>query len=124
MHWYLEAFKKYADFSGRARRKEFWYFLLFHTLVVLGVMVVDTAVSLDGWLLVIYAVAAVIPAVAVSVRRLHDTGRSTGWLLIGFIPIVGAIALLIFFMGDSQPHTNNYGPNPKLAAGSLGDAAW
>jgi uncharacterized membrane protein YhaH (DUF805 family) len=124
MHWYLEAFKKYADFSGRARRKELWYFLLFHMLVVLGLLVVDTAMKLDGLLPVIYAVAAIIPAVAVSVRRLHDTGRSAGWLLIGFIPVVGTIVLLIFLLGDSQPHINNYGPRPKLAAGSLGDAAY
>jgi uncharacterized membrane protein YhaH (DUF805 family) len=124
MHWYLEAFKKYADFSGRARRKELWYFLLFHMLVVLGLLVVDTAMKLDGLLPVIYAVAAIIPAVAVSVRRLHDTGRSAGWLLIGFIPVVGTIVLLIFLLGDSQPHINNYGPSPKLAAGSLGDAAY
>jgi uncharacterized membrane protein YhaH (DUF805 family) len=114
MHWYLEALRKYADFDGRARRKEFLYFNLFHMLVVLGLWAVDIAVGADGFLPVIYALAVVIPAVAVGVRRLHDTGRSAGWLLIGFFPIVGTIALVIFFVQNSQPYTNDYGPNPKL----------
>jgi uncharacterized membrane protein YhaH (DUF805 family) len=114
MHWYLEALRKYADFSGRARRKEFWYFNLFHMLVVLGFMAVDIAVGFDGYLIMIYALAVILPAVAVGVRRLHDTGRSAGWLLIAFIPIVGTVALVIFLVQNSQPHTNDYGPNPKL----------
>jgi uncharacterized membrane protein YhaH (DUF805 family) len=114
MRWYLEALKKYADFSGRARRKEFWYFNLVHLLLVVGLMAVDVAVGVDGYLPVIYALGVIIPAVAVGVRRLHDTGRTAGWLLIGFIPVVGTIALLIFLVQDSQPHTNDYGPNPKL----------
>jgi uncharacterized membrane protein YhaH (DUF805 family) len=115
MHWYLEALRKYTDFNGRARRKEFWYFNLFHVLVVLGLMAVDSAAGLGGFLFVIYPVAVVIPAIAVGVRRLHDTGRGAGWLLIGFIPVVGTIALVIFLLQDSQPHTNSYGPNPELA---------
>jgi uncharacterized membrane protein YhaH (DUF805 family) len=114
MHWYLEALRRYADFSGRARRKEFWFFYLIHLLVVVGLMAVDVAVGVDGYLPVIYALGVIIPAVAVGVRRLHDTGRSARWLLIGFIPVVGTIALLIFFVRDGQPHTNDYGPNPKL----------
>jgi uncharacterized membrane protein YhaH (DUF805 family) len=114
MHWYLEALRKYADFSGRARRKEFWYFNLFHLLAVLALMSLDVAVGFDGYLPVIYAMAVILPAVAVGVRRLQDTGRSAGWLLIGFVPVVGTLALLIFFVQDGQPHTNDYGPNPKL----------
>jgi uncharacterized membrane protein YhaH (DUF805 family) len=114
MRWYLEALKKYADFSGRARRKEFWYFNLVHLLLVVGLMAVDVAAGVDGYLPVIYALGVIIPAVAVGVRRLHDTGRTAGWLLIGFIPVVGTIALVIFLVQDGQPHTNDYGPNPKL----------
>jgi uncharacterized membrane protein YhaH (DUF805 family) len=126
MHWYLEALRRYADFSGRARRREFWFFYLFHLLVVVGLMAVDVAVGVDGYLPVIYAVGVIIPAVAVGVRRLHDTGRSAGWLLIGFIPVVGTIALVIFFVQNSQPHTNDYGPNPKLveSEGRSGGISW
>jgi uncharacterized membrane protein YhaH (DUF805 family) len=114
MHWYLEALRRYADFSGRARRREFWCFNLFHLLAVLGLMAIDIAVDFDGFLFMIYAVAVVIPAVAVGVRRLHDTGRSAAWILVPLIPGVGAIVLLIFLVQDGQPHTNDYGPDPKL----------
>jgi uncharacterized membrane protein YhaH (DUF805 family) len=113
MHWYLEALRRYADFSGRARRKEFWYFNVFHFLFVLGLLAVDTAASLDGYLFMVYGVAMIMPAVAVAVRRLHDTGRSAAWILINFIPIAGTIALVFFLLQDSQPYTNDFGPSPK-----------
>jgi uncharacterized membrane protein YhaH (DUF805 family) len=124
MHWYLEALRKYADFSGRARRREFWYFYLFHLLAVLALMAIEIAVDLGGFLPMIYAAAVVLPAIAVGVRRLHDTGRSAAWLLVGFIPVVGTIALLIFLVQGGQPHTNDYGPNPKLVeSGAASDIA-
>jgi uncharacterized membrane protein YhaH (DUF805 family) len=114
MHGYLEALRKYADFSGRARRKEFWYFNVFHFLLVLGLLAVDTAAGFDGYLIVLYGLAMVMPAVAVGVRRLHDTGRSAAWLLINVIPIAGTIVLVFILLQDSQPDTNDFGPNPKL----------
>lgn len=122
MSWYLAVLKKYAVFSGRARRKEFWYFTLFNVIVSIVLAAVDAAIgtlntdSGIGLLSGIYSLAVIIPSIAVSVRRLHDIGRSGWWVLIGLIPLVGAIVLLIFNVQDSQPGENQYGPNPKSVA--------
>ena len=124
MNWYLEVLKKkYAQFSGRARRKEYWYFVLFNVIISIVLSVLDVVLGtyskgggiglLDG----IYTLAILIPAIAVTVRRLHDTGRSGWWLLIGFIPLIGGLILLFFMVLDSKPGANEYGENPK------GDAA-
>ena len=115
MNWYLKVLKNYAVFDGRARRKEYWMFVLFNILVVfvaafaLGLIVGAGAVNL----VYLYNLAILIPALAVGVRRLHDTGRSGWWLLISLVPIVGGIVLLVFFVQDSKPGQNEYGPNPK-----------
>ncbi len=130
MSWYLEVFKKYADFSGRACRAEYWMFTLFNSLIVILLSIIsylpftmsaNTQDSLSGLymvfscILIIYALAIIVPSLAVTVRRLHDTGRS-GWdFFISWIPLVGGIILLIFLIEDSQPGTNQYGPNPKGA---------
>lgn len=122
MSWYLAVLKKYAVFSGRARRKEFWYFTVFNVIVSIVLAAVDAAIgtlntdSGIGLLSGIYSLAVIIPSIAVSVRRLHDIGRSGWWVLIGLIPLVGAIVLLIFNVQDSQPGENQYGPNPKSVA--------
>ena len=119
MNWYFQVLKKYAVFKGRARRKEYWYFALFNIIVsfVLGVVDVLTGSfsSEDGMGLLgaIYSLAILIPAIAVSVRRLHDTGRSGWWLLIILIPLIGAIILIFFTVQDSKPEENKYGPSPK-----------
>jgi len=119
MNWYFQVLKKYAVFKGRARRKEYWYFALFNIIVSLVLGVVDVLTgsfsSEDGMGLLgaIYSLAILIPAIAVSVRRLHDTGRSGWWLLIILIPLVGAIILLFFTVQDSKPEENKYGPSPK-----------
>ena len=120
MNWYLEVLKKYAVFSGRARRKEYWFFALFNVLIsfVLGFIEVGMGLvdkSGRGPLSGLYTLAILIPGIAVSVRRLHDTGRSGWWLLIALIPCVGAIILLVFMVQDSEPGPNQYGPNPKEA---------
>ena len=97
MNWYLQALKKYADFSGRARRKEYWFFILFYLIILIVLMIVDGFVGTQlggagfGILTCIYALAMLIPALAVTVRRLHDTGRSGWWILIQFVPLVGSI---------------------------------
>jgi Predicted membrane protein len=114
MKWYLGVLKKYAVFSGRARRKEHWYFLLFNFIVQLLLMVIDY--SIGTFLVAIYCLAVAIPCIAVTVRRLHDTGRSGWWLLISLVPVIGGIALLIFSLQDSKPGENQYGPNPKAEA--------
>jgi len=119
MNWYLDVLRKYAVFSGRARRKEYWYFTLFNVLIHIGLSILDSAAGFSsaeysmGVLGGIYALAVLIPSLAVSVRRLHDTGRSGWWLLIGLIPVIGFIVLLVFMVTDSNPGQNLYGPSPK-----------
>ncbi|MFJ5221016.1 DUF805 domain-containing protein [Streptomyces sp. NPDC088354] len=116
MNWYLDVLKKYAVFNGRARRTEFWMFALFNLIIYIVLLFIGRAIDfalLPG----LYGLAVLLPSIAVSVRRLHDTGR-TGWLyLLGLIPCIGGIVLLVFFCGDSQPGDNQYGTNPKLVAG-------
>ena len=114
MNWYIGALKKYLDFSGRAQRMEYWMFTLINFLVMLALSIVDAVIGL-GILAPLYALAAFIPSIAVGVRRLHDTGRSGWWLLIGLVPLIGIIVLIVFFVQDSQPGANEYGPNPKGA---------
>ena len=119
MNWYLGVLKKYAIFGGRARRKEYWYFFLFSLLISIVLSIIDGATgSFDpetglGLLSGVYSLAVLIPTLAVGVRRLHDTNRSGWWLLIGLIPLIGAIVLIVFFVFDSSPVENQYGPNPK-----------
>jgi uncharacterized membrane protein YhaH (DUF805 family) len=117
MEWYLAALKKYATFSGRARRSEYWYFVLFNSLIFIGLAIVDAVVigSKIGVLGTIFNLATLVPSLAVFFRRLHDTGRSGWWWLIVLIPILGWIVLLIFLIKDSDPGDNRFGPNPKDA---------
>lgn len=122
MNWYLEALKKYAVFSGRARRKEYWFFVLFSFIVSMVLAMADgmtgsvSALAGMGTLRGIYAIAVLIPSIAVTVRRLHDTGRTGWWLLVALIPLIGAIVLLVFMVLESNADSNEYGPNPKLAS--------
>ena len=107
-------FSQYANFSGRARRSEYWYFFLLTMLVefvlsLLSVVLGDLAVILSG----IWGLAVLVPTLAVVWRRLHDTGRSGAWYFIFLVPLVGWIILLVFLCQDSQPDMNQYGPNPK-----------
>ncbi len=121
MNWYLEVLRKYAVFSGRARRKEYWMFFLFNLIIyfVLGIIgeIVRIAPQINGGVLAsIYALGVLIPGVAVGVRRLHDTNRSGWWLLINFVPLIGTVVLIVFMVQDSQTGDNRYGQNPKTAA--------
>ena len=111
--------RKYADFNGRARRSEYWFFILFTAIVGVVGGILDAIFGLrsgtyggTGPIQGILQLALLIPTLAVGARRLHDIGRSGWWLLIGLIPIVGLIVLIVFFVQDSQP-ANQYGPNPK-----------
>lgn len=123
MNWYLRVLKQYATFSGRARRKEYWYFLLFHIIITTVLFAIDdntgnlAADGEIGLLSGLYTLAVLIPGLAVSVRRLHDTDRSGWWVLIGLIPLVGAIVLLVFALQDGTPGQNRFGPSPKHGAG-------
>lgn len=119
MNWYLEVLKKYATFSGRARRKEYWFFKLFDVLVFFLLSMVDVVIGTNdyglgfGLLSIIYGLGTLIPSLAVGVRRLHDIGKSGWWLLICLIPIIGVIVVIVFSCLDSQVGENKYGPNPK-----------
>jgi len=114
MSWYLTVLKKYAVFSGRARRKEYWMFVLFNVIIGFVLGFIEGLAGGPGVLGGIYGLAVLIPGVAVSVRRLQDTNRSGWWLLIGLVPLIGSIVLLVFMIQDGQPGENQYGPNPKL----------
>jgi uncharacterized membrane protein YhaH (DUF805 family) len=115
MNWYLDVLKKYAVFNGRARRKEYWMFFLFNIIIAVVLGVVEGIVGGPGVLGALYGLAVLLPGIGVSIRRLHDTDRSGWWLLIGLVPLIGAIVLLVFFVQDSQAAENQYGPNPKAA---------
>ena len=123
--WYVKVLRQYVDFSGRARRKEYWFFALFSVLISLGLTVVDLMIFGSGrpdqphfGLSTLYSLAVLLPSLGVSVRRLHDTGRSGWWLLLNFIPLVGPIVIIVFMVLDSDSGTNEYGPNPKGAIAS------
>ncbi|MET8953319.1 DUF805 domain-containing protein [Streptomyces sp. NPDC004393] len=115
MSWFIEALKKYAVFSGRARRKEYWNFVLFVAIIYVVLIAIGVGAKVTAVLALagVFYLAILIPSLAVGVRRLHDTGRSGWWLLFGIVPLVGPITLLVFTVSDSQPGVNQYGPNPK-----------
>jgi len=119
MNWYLKVLKQYADFSGRARRKEYWMFFLFNTIFAFLAAIIDNVVGTAspelgyGVFYGIYALAMFIPGLAVGVRRLHDVGKS-GWMMfIALIPLIGGIWLIVLMVTDSNPGENQYGQNPK-----------
>ncbi|MEV8097586.1 DUF805 domain-containing protein [Kitasatospora sp. NPDC085879] len=112
MDWYLAVLKNYAGFGGRARRKEYWMFALVNIAIYVVLAIVGNL--LDTALLTgLYGLAVLVPSLAVGVRRLHDTGRSGWWLLIGLIPLIGGIVLIVFAATEGQPEVNAYGPSPK-----------
>lgn len=122
MDWYIEALRKYAVFSGRSRRKEYWFFVLFNILISIGLAIVDgvtgtfNAEAGVGLLGALYSLAILIPSIAVTVRRLHDIDRSGWWILIALVPIIGAIILFVFMVLDSNSGSNRFGENPKTDA--------
>ncbi|MEK7298558.1 MAG: DUF805 domain-containing protein [Candidatus Margulisiibacteriota bacterium] len=118
MNEYIAVLKKYAQFSGRSHRREYWMFFLVNLVISVLLNVIDGILGLEmgksvGVLSAIYGLAMIIPSLSVGARRLHDTGRSGWWLLLSLIPIIGWIVLIVFLVQDSQPGTNTYGPNPK-----------
>jgi uncharacterized membrane protein YhaH (DUF805 family) len=121
-------FRQYVGFTGRARRSEYWWFVLFGVLVsivtglldvMLGTMNDDTNVGVIG---TIASLALILPSLAVAIRRLHDTSRTGWWILIGLIPIVGWIILIVFYVQDSHPD-NEYGRSPKAGVAPQAGAA-
>ena len=137
MNWYVKVLKQYVDFNGRARRREYWMFALFNAIVLVVLTVLDSLIGTGnitgssgsaglafsanlGLLSGLYALATILPGLAVAVRRLHDTDRSGWWVLIGLVPFVGGIVLLVFFVLEGTRGPNRYGADPKqVAAGSF-----
>ena len=113
MDWYLAVLKKYAVFSGRARRKEYWMFLLFNLLIAVTLGVIEGVLGSPGVLGLLYTLAVLIPGLAVTIRRLHDTDRTGWWLLIGLVPLIGTIVILVFMIIEGDASDNEYGPDPK-----------
>ncbi|MDF6044139.1 DUF805 domain-containing protein [Streptomyces sp. JH14] len=114
MHWYLDVLKKYAVFSGRARRQEFWMFILFHFIAAIIVVVLDVVLG-TSFLIAIYSLAVLLPILGVFVRRLHDTGRSGWWLLFWLVPLAGPITVIVFTCLEGDRSDNAHGPDPKSA---------
>ncbi|MCX2743140.1 DUF805 domain-containing protein [Mangrovivirga sp. M17] len=120
MEWYFLAFKKYAQFKGRARRKEYWMFFLFHIIVSLilafgGLIFAnESGLYISGLLFITYYLASLIPSIAVAVRRLHDTGKSGLAYLVIFIPGIGSIIFLVLMALEGDRRTNKYGDDPKV----------
>lgn len=110
---------KYATFSGRAARSEYWWFALFSVIASSILTVIDTAIfgSDFGVLGPIFSIAVLVPSIAVGVRRLHDLGRSGWWLLIILIPLIGILILLYFFVQKGTDGPNEHGPDPLAPIG-------
>ena len=135
MDWYLMVWRKYAEFDGRSRRKEYWMFLLFHAIVIFllsaiggaGIAIFDNRGAFLFIPLGLYSLAGIIPTLAVATRRFHDAGKS-GWLLLllivlGLIPLLGVVAAIIqivILCTDGDPGVNQYGPNPKFPEQAAG----
>lgn len=124
MKYYLKALENYATFSGRTSRKEYWMFVLFNVLFAFAAIIIDnnlgTIIQTDfgfsspyGYVYVLYVSAVLIPGIAISVRRLHDVGKSGWYLLILLIPLIGSIWFVILLLTDSKRGENKYGPNPN-----------
>jgi uncharacterized membrane protein YhaH (DUF805 family) len=128
MEWYLKVVRdNYANFAGRARRKEYWMFVLFNMIFAIVAMIIDNILGTTfnigdlyslpyGWLYLLYVLGIIIPSLAVLVRRLHDVGKSGWWFFIVLIPLIGAIWILILVCTDGNPGENIYGPSPKAVS--------
>ena len=116
LDWYVDAWRNFGNFEGRSSRPAYWYFALVHLIISFMCLFLDVAVfrSADDVpvLSILYALATFIPGLSLSVRRLHDTGRSGWWLLVEVVPVVGQLVLLLFLVSASQPGDNRYGPTP------------
>ena len=120
MDWYLKVLKNYVGFEGRARRKEYWMFTLFSIIASVILAIVDAMIGSEvGILGLLYALGVFLPSLAVSFRRLHDIDKSAWWLLILFIPLIGAIVMLVFACTEGTSGDNRFGPDPKADEGGV-----
>lgn len=119
MTYYVSVLKNYVGFTGRARRAEFWQFVLVNFIIGFVLDIIDIAIKnevLGG----IYSLAVLLPSLAVTVRRLHDTDRSGFWIFFGLIPLAGIITLIVFWCQDGTPGANRHGASPKAVGGPAG----
>jgi uncharacterized membrane protein YhaH (DUF805 family) len=115
MNWYLKVINQYFDFSGRARRKEYWMFILFNALISWTLAILDLTFGTSIFTIIstIYSLLIFIPSLAVLVRRLHDVGNSGWYLLLFLLPIIGWIWILVLLCMESESGANQWGENPK-----------
>ena len=114
MNWYLEALKKYATFSGRSRRKEYWMFFLINISISIVLAFSPFVLgALGGLLYMGYALAMIVPGIALAVRRLQDQGKEWTWIFIGLVPLIGGIWLLVLMCTEGTKGENKYGLDPK-----------
>jgi len=111
MEYFIDAFRKYADFSGRATREQYWMYILIYVVISVVLSIIDAAMA-TVVLSAIFSVVMLVPSISIATRRLHDTGRSGWWQLIGLIPLLGIIILIVLLVQDSHGD-NEYGPSPK-----------
>lgn len=105
-------FSNYVNFSGRSRRSEYWYVVLFNVVVMLILSVLPKSLAFIG---TIWSLGTLLPSIALFIRRLHDIGKSGWWILLNLIPVVGSIWLLVLAASDSQPGANAWGTSPKFS---------
>ena len=111
---------RYAQFTGRARRKEYWMYMLAYALVYVALMVISSvSETIGGLLMLVFALGLLIPSLALGFRRLHDIDKSAWWLLIGLIPILGGLVLLYFAVLPGTVGPNRFGPDPKETSGDV-----
>ena len=116
MNWYIKVIKDFKNFSGRARRKEYWMFYLMNVIFGMIVAAVDMLIGFDrGLFSVVYSLFVLVPELSLTFRRLHDIDKSAWWLLLAFVPVVGAVVLLIFSLKEGTHGPNRYGEDPKMA---------
>lgn len=113
MEYFVDAFKQYATFTGRATRTQYWMFVLIYLIIAIVLGVIDGLLGI-GVLGPIFGLVMLIPSISITARRLHDTGRTGWWQLIYFVPLIGLIVMIIFLVQDSDAN-NEYGANPKAA---------
>ncbi|MCS0788877.1 DUF805 domain-containing protein [Cytobacillus firmus] len=121
MNAFIKVVKESFNFRGRSRRREYWMFILFTFLISIILTIIEMIFGWEitediGILTTLFSLIMLIPSLSVTVRRLHDTGKSGWWILISLIPLIGGIIILIFTLIDSERGSNKYGPSPKIAA--------
>lgn len=125
MNYFMEGLKKYAVFSGRASRAEYWYFFLFYIIIAVVLYIIDSVLKTKGMLAGLFYLAIILPYLGVTIRRLHDIGKSGPWIFISLIPAIGSIWLIILLATQGTPGNNVYGnavtstpaaPKPPVAA--------